>query len=70
MNEKRKHPELVRTRKWWMQHYLKLKDLLHKENIHQTIQGASQKGTAQTGQTKARLAQPMEGTPDWNKMTK
>eukprot|EP00975_Prorocentrum_lima_P029562 6205225-Prorocentrum_lima.AAC.1 len=30
-DRKRNHPELVQTRKWWMQHYSRLQDLLHKE---------------------------------------
>eukprot|EP00975_Prorocentrum_lima_P018692 3937856-Prorocentrum_lima.AAC.1 len=30
-SETGKHPELVHTRRWWMQHHLKVQDLLQRE---------------------------------------
>eukprot|EP00975_Prorocentrum_lima_P018619 3919410-Prorocentrum_lima.AAC.1 len=37
MSEKRRHPELVHTRKWWMQRYLKMQDMLQEENFIKRI---------------------------------
>eukprot|EP00975_Prorocentrum_lima_P068625 12921716-Prorocentrum_lima.AAC.1 len=36
IGEKRRHPVLILTRKWWMQQYIKVQDLINEENIHQT----------------------------------
>eukprot|EP00975_Prorocentrum_lima_P070584 12932903-Prorocentrum_lima.AAC.1 len=36
MGEKRKHPELILTRQWWMQHFMKVQDLIKRENLHRT----------------------------------
>eukprot|EP00975_Prorocentrum_lima_P011635 2475384-Prorocentrum_lima.AAC.1 len=36
MGVKRRHPEFIPTRKWWMQQYMKVQYLVNKENIQQT----------------------------------
>eukprot|EP00975_Prorocentrum_lima_P033606 7052876-Prorocentrum_lima.AAC.1 len=35
MGVKRRHPELILTRKRWMQQYMKVEGLVKKVNIHQ-----------------------------------
>eukprot|EP00975_Prorocentrum_lima_P061468 12880047-Prorocentrum_lima.AAC.1 len=60
MSEKGHHPELVQTRKWWMQQHLNLPDILHKKDIHQTQRRGQYVPAPTRGPIKARVAQPME----------
>eukprot|EP00975_Prorocentrum_lima_P047836 10004775-Prorocentrum_lima.AAC.1 len=54
-----------------MKRYRKVQDLLLKRNLHPTNQGSNQGGLhPKPGLIKAKLAQPVEGNLDWNKMTK
>eukprot|EP00975_Prorocentrum_lima_P016521 3503694-Prorocentrum_lima.AAC.1 len=48
MREKRKHPELLHTRRRWMQHYLKVQDMLRNDHLHQSNQGSNQGGITPT----------------------
>eukprot|EP00975_Prorocentrum_lima_P063096 12889440-Prorocentrum_lima.AAC.1 len=50
MSEKLCHRDLVLTRKWWMEHYLMVPDLLRKDNRHQSIQGSNQGGNNSTSE--------------------
>eukprot|EP00975_Prorocentrum_lima_P057907 12148049-Prorocentrum_lima.AAC.1 len=54
---------------WWMQHYLKVQDLLQKENLYRTDRGPNRGGQhPKQGPREAKLPQPAGGNVDWNKM--
>eukprot|EP00975_Prorocentrum_lima_P049089 10274450-Prorocentrum_lima.AAC.1 len=41
IGEKRNHQALVLTRKWWMQHYMKVQDLIKGDREHSPDQSIS-----------------------------
>eukprot|EP00975_Prorocentrum_lima_P026027 5473871-Prorocentrum_lima.AAC.1 len=54
-----------------IKHYLKAQDLILKDNIRQSNQGATQGwNNSNTGPVKANLVQPVEGNMDWDKMAR
>eukprot|EP00975_Prorocentrum_lima_P045669 9560163-Prorocentrum_lima.AAC.1 len=66
MGEKIKHPELILSRMWWMQHYVKVQDLINNINIHQTCPYTKPRvRTPTSGPLKANVVQPVEENMDW-----
>eukprot|EP00975_Prorocentrum_lima_P069898 12928935-Prorocentrum_lima.AAC.1 len=60
MGEKRKHPGMVLSRKLWMQHYMKVPDVIKKKDcFHQT---------SPFPKPRAKVVQSVEEPLDWSKM--